>query len=118
MLTLGDDWDGKGALAPGIGVLRAAAELIGQASNALPPPARIVASPTGSIVVEWEVGGSYLEAEIEEPGRAEWMLEEQGRYHHWETRWHILPQEAPWDSAESTRRIRAQRDLSDSAVAA
>lgn len=42
----------------------------------IPPPVRFVVSPLGNVAFEWQSeGGVYIEAEIEEPGIVDWMME-------------------------------------------
>jgi hypothetical protein len=73
---LTDDWDGEGAHAPAPGVVDTAVQLISLRWNEgrLPPPARVTISSDGTIIISWRGAGTYLEAEIEEPGRVQWML--------------------------------------------
>jgi hypothetical protein len=84
-----DDWDGNGAVAPSPEVLRTVRQFMDRWSREdRLPPGRIVASPAGSVVLEWREGGRYLEAEIDEPGTIEWMLEApDGSFSHWKTLW-------------------------------
>lgn len=95
---LADDWDGMGATKPQPQLVESAAELIRLLRDRdLSPPSRIVASPTGSIVIEWQSLDIYIEAEITKPYHVEYMLE---RPHqpakHWE--------EDFWPVAEPRRR--------------
>lgn len=76
---LPDDWDGEGAEAPRPEVVDSAIEYVElRLEGLLPPPARIAASPSGAVIMEWQLGKSYLEIEIAEPHMAEWMLEQAG----------------------------------------
>lgn len=83
---LDDDWDGMGATAPlpeliDIGVYLL--DLVHQRGT-LPPTSRIVASPSGNIVFEWQLDSFYLEAEITDIHHAEWMMETPGHpTEHW-----------------------------------
>jgi len=77
MRLLHYDWDGMGATAPlpeltdtGVYLF----DLVRQ-RHTLPPPSRIVASPCGSIIFEWQLDSFYLEAEITDLHHAEWMME-------------------------------------------
>ncbi|HEY4696663.1 MAG TPA: hypothetical protein VIH29_01470 [Gallionella sp.] len=89
--TLPDNWDGEGAEAPKAELVDSAIDLLSslQSQRTLPPPTRIAASPAGNIILEWQLEHSvYLEAEIVEPFRVEWMLELP--FHptrHWEESW-------------------------------
>jgi hypothetical protein len=78
--SLRDDWDGQGALAPSIGIVEAAiglAELYRQHDYS--PPTTALATPAGTVLFEWRRQTTYYEIEIVSPGRAEWMLIDEGR---------------------------------------
>ncbi len=82
------DWDGLGAEAPDAALVDSAIDLLKELHSAdeLPPPTRIVATPGGTVLFEWQYDDGYEEAEIVEPYRAEWMLERPGeRPVHWMT---------------------------------
>jgi len=91
ILSFQDNWDGEGAEAPKAALVDSAIDLLGalQSQRTLTPPIRIAASPAGSIILEWQLEHDvYLEAEIIEPFRVEWMLELP--FHptqHWEETW-------------------------------
>lgn len=91
ILSFQNNWDGEGAEAPKAELVDSTIDLLGslQSQRILPPPIRIAASPTGNIILEWQLEHSvYLEAEIVEPFRVEWMLEQP--FHptqHWEETW-------------------------------
>ena len=90
MRALPDDWDGLGAEAPPRDVIDSAIDLVRTRRNDpdAPPPVRIVSSPNGSVVLEWQMAGAYYEAEIAEPYHAEWMFEPPGGpAEHWEEDW-------------------------------
>lgn len=95
--SYGDDWDGQGSVAPAPALVRFAQQLIYQlcAQERMMPPERVVASPRGGLVLEWRHPEGYVEAEIEEPGRVEWMLETlHGEFHHSE-RFYARPRASP-----------------------
>ncbi len=77
LLSLPDDWDGQGAVAPESLLVNSAIDLLRKfrEQTELPPPTRIVAAPSGSVVLEWQTGEVYLEAEVFEPDHVDWMLE-------------------------------------------
>jgi hypothetical protein len=96
--SLRDDWDGEGAEAPRPEVVDSVEDLLEllRRNQSLPPPSRVVASPNGSVIIEWQMeGGAYREAECSEPYRAEWMLEVPNRP---TTHWPQL-----WESVKSQR---------------
>ena len=87
---LNDDWDGLGAEHPQPEVVDSVLELVSQfrKESQVPPPIRIVASPAGTVVLEWQLPSVRLEVEITKPYQAECMLEEQGKpIQHWEQSW-------------------------------
>ncbi len=49
-----------------------------EGATKLPPPSRLVFSPAGGVALEWQIFDVYIEAEINEPGVAEWMIESPG----------------------------------------
>ncbi len=82
------DWDGLGAEAPDSALVDSAISLLEKLrrESDLAPPTRIVATPAGTVLFEWQYDDGYEEAEIVEPYRAEWMLERPGqRPVHWMT---------------------------------
>lgn len=87
-----DDWDGEGAERPSRGAIIAASVFLEkQYSLNTAPPSRIVPTPLGAILVEWQDGDIYVEAEINDQWIIEWMRRDAtGRYTHWEE---VLPQE-------------------------
>lgn len=85
--ALESDWDGMGAEGPHPELVDSALELVRslRESAILPPPSRIVASPLGALVFEWQSDSSYLEVEIPQPGCFQWMFETPGKQtEHWE----------------------------------
>ncbi|UCC30925.1 MAG: hypothetical protein JSU86_01350 [Phycisphaerales bacterium] len=85
---LEDDWDGLGAQAPNAALVDSAIDLLKilRHEDRAYPPTRVVAGPTGTIVFEWQVEDTYLEAEIVRPFGAEWMLSQPGHPTvHWDT---------------------------------
>ena len=100
---LKDDWDGLGARAPDAQLVDSAIDLLKllMYQDQLPPPHRIVATPTGTLLLEWQMGPIYLESEITSPYHAEWMLEHPGgRTEHEATSW--PPPGRAADSPESS----------------
>jgi hypothetical protein len=82
------DWDGLGAEAPDAALVDYAIDLLKKLRRAdeLRPLTRIVATPAGTVLFEWQCDDGYVEAEIVRPDRAEWMLERPGeRPVHWMT---------------------------------
>lgn len=80
------DWDGLGAEAPDGALVDSAIDLLKKLRRAdeLRPPTRIVATPAGTVLFEWQYDGVYCEAEIVEPYCADWMLERPGEQTaHW-----------------------------------
>lgn len=86
-----NNWDGEGAEAPQAELVDNAIDFLNflQNQRILPPPTRVVASPVGNIILEWQFEYDvYLEAEIVEPFQVEWMLEQP--FHptqHWNETW-------------------------------
>lgn len=102
MRQLHDDWDGEGAEAPRRSVVDSVVNLLSQLrAEGMPVPSRAVVSPGGSVVLEWQhAGGFYLEAEISEPYRVEWMQKRaNGPAEHWANRWQA-PRERPEDPCQ------------------
>ena len=64
---LPEDWDGLGAKQPKPEVIDSILALVSLRGG----PSRIVASPSGSIVLEWQAPGIRLEVEVTEPYHAE-----------------------------------------------
>lgn len=87
IMSLSEDWDGLGAVAPSPLALRAAIELLEQlVSDDVPPPDRVLPTPMGAILIEWQRKEAYLEATVTRTGAIEWMLESPpGSYEHWES---------------------------------
>jgi hypothetical protein len=70
---LGDDWDGAGAERPSAELVDSARglALVFQGRN-LPAPSRVVASPEGSVILEWQFDdGTYAEVDVVRPFYAE-----------------------------------------------
>lgn len=82
-VSLADDWDGDGAIAPKpLLILKAMSLLIElHAASELPPPSRIGADPMGGILFEWQwpESGIYREVEITPAGAIKWMEERKGQ---------------------------------------
>lgn len=85
MFTLGDDWDGDGSPAPARPILVSAIELARTLhAPGFPPPTRVVATPSGTIGLEWQRPGAYMEAEVVTAYRSDWMRIADGRPpEHW-----------------------------------
>jgi len=79
-LDLGEDWDGMGAIPPSESLVQSVLELTeclrGQGH---PPVTRATTTPSGTIILEWQVGGDYVEVEVVSPYRSEWMFVPYGR---------------------------------------
>jgi hypothetical protein len=84
---LADDWDGLGAKAPPMSLIRSSVELAQRLQHHnFRLPCRAVAGPDGEILLEWQERGIYVEAEICRPHMAEWMLvHPDGTTKHWVT---------------------------------
>jgi hypothetical protein len=68
------DWDGMGGSAPSSALIDGLGQfLLKLRSGGSPPPARIVPTPLGTILLEWYSAGTYTEAEIVAPNRVEIM---------------------------------------------
>ena len=76
MLSYRNDWDGMGSPAPDRDFVAGAINLLNQLKRrpGWPAPTRVAATPAGTIGVEWQQPGFYMEAEIVGPDRTEWML--------------------------------------------
>ena len=84
------DWDGLGAVAPHPELVDSAIDLTKRLEERgeLPAPSRVAAGPSGTVLIEWQIGEAYLETEIEQPRHAAWMLECPGNaIEHWESSW-------------------------------
>lgn len=75
--ALSENWTGEDAIVPPPELIDSAIDLLNilHEKNELPPPSRVVASPLGTAIIEWQHMDLYLEAEISEPYFAEFMLE-------------------------------------------
>ena len=77
---LSDDWDGEGAEAPGPELVDLAITLLDRwRASGVAVPERIVPSPNGTVVIEWQWPHAYLEADVINPRTIEWMIAEEGR---------------------------------------
>ena len=76
-----DDWDGLGATAPDQDVIESAKIFLSLKRKRDPesPPSRVLATPDGSVIFEWQSGSTIFEVEIDAPGHANCMLEEPGK---------------------------------------
>lgn len=88
------NWDGEGADVPGRMVLLSVEALLRRMyAQQETPPSRIVATPDGTVVIEWQYLGAYRECEIADSGKAEWLLQmASGDVVTWEDRL-LLPSE-------------------------
>lgn len=78
--NLQDDWDGQGAEAPSLAIIRAAIRVAENFQKSCEqPPVTAVATPAGTVLFTWEDQSSYFEFEIASPDRLEWMQKEQGK---------------------------------------
>jgi hypothetical protein len=72
--ALPEDWDDAGARTISSAIVDCALELLNRWLNEpFAMPSRVVPSPTGSVVLEWQVGNLYSEAEVTDPYTIEWM---------------------------------------------
>ena len=93
MPGLPDGWDGSDAVAPRADIVDSAIALINllQDDPEALPPSRVVASPNGTIILEWQMGPDYMEAEVIEPYHAECLLHRPGKPEaYWEIPWSPL----------------------------
>jgi hypothetical protein len=82
-----DDWDGMGASAPSPYLVDAAVRVLKEIQQRLgdqsPPPSAVSGTPMGRIMIEWRLGNNYLEVEVVDPHRVEWMEESDGKFKEW-----------------------------------
>lgn len=79
--SLGPDWDGMGADAIEPWTIDRAEKLVVRPNG---KPSRIAPTPAGTIVIEWQRDGYYLEAEVGSSGPIEWLEKRRGkRIRHW-----------------------------------
>lgn len=85
--SLSDNWDDEGSEAPNSDIITGAFLLLNELhAMDYHPPSRILPSPQGTIVIEWQIDDCYIEAEIESLHRAEWMKRtREGTISHWIT---------------------------------
>lgn len=94
--SLTDDWDGEGALSPTPELVDSVTELLKtlQSGKNVPPPSRIVVTPEGSTIVEWQTNEMYFEAEISTPYHAECMVElPDSTFEHFEQSWEPIAED-------------------------
>jgi len=76
--SLGNDWDGEGALAPKPEVVNTAIDFVRLLKRNEQfyqfAPTQLSIDPTGAIIFEWRVGSVYADAEISGPRTVEWMI--------------------------------------------
>ena len=78
--ALEPDWDGMGADAPSSAIFDGLIRYIQSLrERATPPPSRIAPTPLGTIILEWQSPGLYIEAEIVSSDRLEVMEAPEGR---------------------------------------
>lgn len=90
LARLPDNWDMGGATSPSPEVLASVAALLEmlRTDTAHMPPSRVVASPNGSIVLEWQTPFGYSEIEIAEPYHGDCMYtDDAGEMEHGEVAW-------------------------------
>lgn len=77
LVFLPTNWDGYGAEAPDPDLVDSACQLLAtlRTMSALPVPSRILPTQDGGVLVEWQTPDRYLEAEIVDVGRVEWMFQ-------------------------------------------
>ena len=75
---LRDDWDGLDSEAPELDVIVSAQELVAFLKSDMdsPTPSRVVPTPGGGVLFEWQLSGEYIEAEISEARRVDWMVQQ------------------------------------------
>ena len=75
MLALRDDWDGLGAKAPSSATVDHAIRVARAKLNTrdYPAPTRVIATPAGTIGLEWQKGPVYTEAEVGGSNQSDWM---------------------------------------------
>jgi hypothetical protein len=75
MMALRDDWDGLGASAPSSAIVFHAMRLARRKleTPSYPAPTRVVATPSGTIGLEWQQGSVYTEAEIVGSNQSDWV---------------------------------------------
>src|SRR5271166_2609295 len=75
-----EEWDGMGALAPSEALIQSVLELIECLRvEGRSPVTRASTTPSGTIILEWQGGGDYVEVEVVSPYRSEWMFVPHGR---------------------------------------
>jgi hypothetical protein len=95
------NWDGLGGEASDPAVVDWAVEYLSSLGSRGPmaPPDRIILGPDGAVVIEWQVGGERIQAEICEVGRVEWMHSRpRGSAIHWTESPDELYGELDWDT--------------------
>jgi hypothetical protein len=85
LLALEDDWDGGGARRPAPATIRYCVALARRwANDDITPPSSVSPTLEGGVVFQWQEEGTRMEAEVNEPGRAECMLSVRGQKpKHW-----------------------------------
>ena len=93
---LQENWDGEGAEIPNYALLQSVKDLLHRMySRQEPPPSRIMPTPDGTIVIEWQAQQTYRECEVAEPYHAEWFVRyPDGTSVAWEESW--LPPSETW----------------------
>jgi hypothetical protein len=74
------DWDEEGATAPDRALLDSAYALLRKQrmSEKWPGPSRIVPSPDGAIIIEWQTPTAIATLEIARPFEGDWMIQRPG----------------------------------------
>lgn len=72
--ALGPDWDGMGGDAPSAALVESLVRYVQfLCERNEPPPLRIAPTALGTIILEWQSPGTYVEAELVSPGLLEIM---------------------------------------------
>jgi len=85
---LSDDWDGLGATAPTLNTWQRASQVFNamreNSASDYGPPTRVVPSPEGTIVFEWQFQSLFISAEVSDDNCIYWMFAADGdRSRHW-----------------------------------
>ena len=74
--TLQPNWDGEGAEGTSSVLLWSVENLLRRMyKQQEAPPSRIVATPDGTVLIEWQDQHAYRECEVVDPGKVEWFLQ-------------------------------------------
>ncbi len=89
---LDENWDGDDAIAPSQDIVKSVYQFLSLLKEDKTlynnPPARILPTIEGGILIEWQINSSYYEVEVEEPYKAEYMsVSENDDVYHAELKW-------------------------------